>query len=104
MPIVDIPLEEVARHINWYTDPRRLLANASLLLCQVMARGTTEDVVATQRQIALEEFRKAYLNAPPGLFSQRAWAYWGLMLLDNPKYPMPERFPGSNQFDWRRGS
>jgi hypothetical protein len=102
--IVDISLEEVARHINWYTDPSRLLANANLFLCQVMARGTIEDVATTQRQYSLEEFRKAYLNAPPGLFSKRAWAYWGVMLLDNPKYPMPERFPGSNQFDWRRGS
>jgi hypothetical protein len=102
--IVDVSLEEVARHVNWYTDPSRLLANASLFLCQVMARGTIEDIVTTQRQYSWEEFRKAYLCAPPGLFSKRAWAYWGLMLLDDPKYPMPERFPGSNQFDWRRGT
>jgi hypothetical protein len=102
--IMEITLEEVARHINWYTDPGRLLANANLFLCQVMARGTIEDIVATQRQYSREEFRKAYLCAPPGLFSKRAWAYWGLILLDNPKCPMPERFPGSNQFDWRRGT
>jgi hypothetical protein len=37
---MDISLEEVARHVNWYTDPSRLLANSNLLLCQVMARGT----------------------------------------------------------------
>jgi hypothetical protein len=101
--IMDIPLEEVARHVNWYTDPTRLLANANLFLCQVMARGTIEDVVTTQHRYSWEEFKKAYLSAPPGLFSKRAWAYWGLMLVNDPKYPMPERFPGSNQFDWRRG-
>jgi hypothetical protein len=44
-----------------------------LNLCQVMARGTIEDVVTTQRQYSWEEFRKAYLCAPPGLFSKRAW-------------------------------
>ena len=100
----DISLEEVARHVNWYTDPQRLLANPNLFLCQVMARGTLEDLVATQRQYSGEEFKRAYLCAPPGLFSKRAWAYWGLMLLDNPQSPMPERFPGSGQFDWRRGN
>jgi hypothetical protein len=100
----DIALEEIARHVNWYTDPRRLLANQDLFLCQVMARGTHEDVVATQRRYSWEEFRKAYRRAPPGLFSRRAWAYWGLMLLDDPNYPLPERFPGSNQLAWRGGS
>ena len=91
-------------HVNWYTDPRRLLANSNLLLCQVMARGTLEDIVTTQRQYSSEDFRQAYLGAPPWLFSERAWAYWGLMLLNNSKYPMPERFPGANQFDWRRAT
>ncbi len=98
---MDISLEDVARHVNWYTDPRLLLANPNLFLCQVMARGTLDDVVATQRRYSGDEFRQAYQHAPPGLFSKRAWAYWGLMLLDDPKYPMPERFPGSNQLDWR---
>jgi hypothetical protein len=49
------------------------LAMYLLNLCQVMARGTIEDVVTTQRQYSWEEFRKAYLCAPPGLFSKRAW-------------------------------
>jgi hypothetical protein len=101
---MDISLEEVARHVNWYSDPDRLLANTSLFLCQVMARGTLEDIITTRHRYSPEEFRKAYLSAPPGLFSKRAWAYWGLMLVDDPKYPMPERFPGSNLLDWRRAT
>jgi hypothetical protein len=101
---MDIDVEEVARRVNWYTDPGQLLSNPDLFLCQVMARGTIDDIVTTQRHYSSEEFRKAYLRAPPGLFSRRAWAYWGLMLLDDPKYPLPERFPGSNQLDWRRGT
>jgi hypothetical protein len=101
---MDISLEEIARRVNWYTDPSRLVANPTLLLCQVMARGTLEDVITTQRKYSREDFRKAYLGAPPGLFSKRAWAYWGLMLLNNSTYPMPERFPGANQFDWRQAT
>lgn len=97
-------LEEIARHVNWYTEPERLLANVNLFLSQVMARGSTEDIIAAQKRFVEGDFRKAYLNAPPGLFTKRAWAYWGLMLLDNTKHPLPERFPGANHFDWRKST
>lgn len=94
-------LESIARRVNWYMAPDRLLANVDLFLSQVMARGSTEDIVYVQQRFSCEEMRHAYLHAPPGLFTKRAWAYWGLMLLGNPDLPMPERFPGANQFDWR---
>lgn len=94
-------LEDVARRVNWYTDPERLLVDVDLFLSQVMARGSTEDVLTAQEHFSKEAFRNAYLSSPAGLFSKRAWAYWGLMLLDEPDYPMPERFPGANRFDWR---
>lgn len=101
---IENPLEEVARHVNWYTDPKVLLSNVNLFLCQVMARGSVNDIIAAQKVHPKESFKNAYLHAPPGLFTKRAWAYWGLMLLNDPKRPMPERFPGANQFDWRRAT
>jgi hypothetical protein len=97
-------LQEIARRVNWYKDPARLLADADLFLAQVMARGSTEDVVETLRHYPVEALRKAYRRAPPGLFTKRAWAYWGLKLLDDPEYPMPERFPGANRLDWRKAT
>jgi hypothetical protein len=97
-------LEDVARGINWYSTPERLLADVDRFLCQVMARGVADEIITTQRRFTREQFRNAYLAAPPGLFTKRAWAYWGLVLFDNPKLAMPERFPGANQFDWRRAT
>lgn len=94
-------LEAIARRVNWYTPPDRLLANVDLFLCQVMARASTEDIVAVQQRFSAEQFRHAYRHAPPGLFTKRAWAYWGLVLLGDPNLPLPERFPGANQLDWR---
>lgn len=94
-------LEDVARHVNWYTDPQRLLSNVNLFLCQVMARGSVEDLIVAQDHFGREDFHKAILAAPPGLFPKRAWAYWTWMLMGDPNHPMPERFPGANQFDWR---
>jgi hypothetical protein len=95
-------LEEIARRVNWYSDSGRLLANVDLFLSQVMARGTAEEIVDVRRHFTEEDFRRAYRHAPPGLFTKRAWAYWGLVLLDDPHRPRPERFPGANRFDWRR--
>jgi hypothetical protein len=95
-------LHAVAMRVNWYMDPARLVADADLFLAQVMARGSTEDVVEVLRHYPAEALRKAYRRAPPGLFTKRAWAYWGLKLLDDPNHPMPERFPGANGFDWRK--
>jgi hypothetical protein len=97
-------LQSIARRVNWYTDPARLLANADLFLAQVMARGSTDDVVEVLRHYPAEALRQAYRRAPPGLFTNRAWAYWGLKLLGDPDYAMPERFPGANRLDWRKAT
>jgi len=79
-----------------YTDPARLLANPDLFLCQVMARGSLEDIITVQQTFSRIDFEKAYAHAPPGLFTKRAWAYWDLML-DQTNRPLPERFPGANR-------
>lgn len=95
------PLEDIARRVNWYTPASRLVANGDRFLAEVMARGTAADVAVIQRHFTLDDLKKAYCNAPPGLFSNKAWAYWGLVLLNNPKHPLPERFPGADAFYWR---
>lgn len=95
-------LEEAARHVNWYTEPRRVMAQTDWFLAQVMARGSFEDILTILEHYSQDDLRRAYVAAPPGLFTRRAWAYWGLMLVDDAMRPMPERFPGANRLDWRR--
>jgi hypothetical protein len=102
--MMDAVLESIARRVNWYTAPAAVLLNIDVFLAQVMARASTEDLVIVQQRFSTDAFRRALINAPPGLFTKRAWAYWALVLLDDPDRPMPERFPGANQFDWRRAT
>jgi len=95
-------LLDVAQRVNWYTEPSRLLADTDRFLAHVMARGSTDDVVEVQRHYSHEALRKAYRRAPPGLFTKRAWSYWGLVLLGDPSLPLPERFPNARRIDWRK--
>lgn len=92
----------VAQHINWYRPAEELLNNQPLFLCQVMARGHTDDVVKTMEYFSKDDFVIAYQNAPPGLFDQRAWAYWGVYLLGESLLPFPVRKMGSTNFNWRQ--
>ena len=95
-------LIRTAKRVNWYVEPEVLLKDESRFLCEVMARGSQQDVVITKSVFPLELFIQAYKNAPPGLFDRRSWAYWGLMLFSDPDIlPYPERFPDMNSFDWR---
>lgn len=101
---MDPRLEQIARRVNWYTEPRRLLSDPNWFLNHVMARGVFEDVLIVLEHFSRDDLKRAYLAAPPGLFTRRAWAYWGLMLLGVPDRPMPERFPGANRLDWRHAT
>ena len=86
--------EAVAKSVNWYTPPEQVVADAPLFIAQIMARGGERDVIWLRRRFTLKQQRAAYEAAPPGLFSRRHWAYWGLMLLGAPDaLPYPVRFP-----------
>ena len=85
----------VAKRVNWYTPPEKVVAEPRLFLAQIMARGGVKDIVWMQRNYSAEQQQEAYLNAPPGLFRRRCWAYWGLKLFgDSNARPYPVRFPG----------
>lgn len=91
----------VAKRVNWYTPPEKVVANPKLFLAQVMARGGTDDIIWMQRRYSTQELQDAYRNAPAGLFRRRCWAYWGLKLLGAPDaHPYPVRFPGLPTVPW----
>ena len=95
-------LYSVAKRVNWYTPPDTLLDDKRRFLCEIMARGTVEDVLIARQAYSKADFQDAYETSPPGLFDERSWAYWGLILFSDPGgHPYPVRFPESEPFDWR---
>ena len=85
---------EVARRVNWYTPPDKVVEKPLLFIAQIMARGGTREILWMRRHFSPEQQKQACESAPPGLFSRRCWAYWGLMLFGAPDArPYPQRFP-----------
>ncbi len=93
-------LLRLARHVNWYEPPETVAANTRKLLNETMARGSSHDIEEAWSLFSKEQFVDAYRHAPPGLFSRRHWAYWGLTLLGDPKaLPYPVRYPDV-EWEW----
>lgn len=87
-------LLRLARHVNWYEPPETVVADTRKLLNETMARGSDGDMNEAWSLFSREQFIDAYRHAPPGLFSRRHWAYWGLTLLGDPEaLPYPLRYP-----------
>ena len=84
----------VAARVNWYTPVEEVIANTSMFLAQIMARGCEDDHAFMLAHYSMDEIKDAYINAAPGLFEREAWAHWGEKLFGRPDaYPWPVRFP-----------
>lgn len=84
-------LKEIARHVVWFKPPEETLADVVFFLVHLMTHGTHEEVVAAQKHFDMEDFRRALENAPPGVFTARAWAYWNMRMGRVPVPPLPRR-------------
>jgi len=69
-------LEQICRALFWWQDPSVSLANPRRFLAQVMTLGTWGEVQFVKEKFGWQAFKDALLNAPPGVFDARSWAYW----------------------------
>lgn len=86
-------LSALAKRVIWFEPPEKALADPVRFLCYLMARPTPEDLAIAARYFRREDFVVALRNAPPGLFTVRAWRYWNLVLEGHTRRPLPRRFP-----------
>ena len=82
-------LERVARRVIWFKKPDDVLEDPTQFLCHLMQWGTTDDVIVTQQYFSKSDFRNALDKASPGILDRQSWAYWNLVLNDDPERPMP---------------
>ena len=81
----------IAERVVWFETPQRALADSLRFMAYLMTYGTAEEVVTVLRYLAPEDVREAVETRPPGVFDDRSWAYWNVMVGRYPVPPMPSR-------------
>jgi len=89
-------IEAVARRVVWFEEPRQAIADPVRFLAYAMTYGDHADINIIRQHLSEADLREAIVNAPPGIFDPRSWAYWNLKLGRYPTPPMPERAVVSN--------
>ena len=84
-------LLRVAPNIIWFEPPERALDDPIRFLAYLMTYGMAEEVAVVMRYVSPDDFREALEQAPPGIFDERSWNYWNLMMDRYPPPPMPKR-------------
>jgi hypothetical protein len=69
-------LLRVARKVVWYDTPQRTLDDIPTFLAHLMVYGSPADVAVVEGYLPAEEFRRALMHAPAGVFTQDAWTRW----------------------------
>jgi hypothetical protein len=91
-PLPDNPeLQALARRVVWFKSPADAMAMPTHFIAHVLTYGTHEDIGVLRRFVSDDELRAALAGAPPGVFDDRSWAYWHLMLDRYPAPPLPVR-------------
>jgi len=90
LPLTD-ELTTVAGRVVWFDPPEKTLSDSIRFLTYAMTYGTHEDMKTVRTYVSDEELREALDRAHPGIFDERSWAYWNVMLGRYPTPPLPQR-------------
>ena len=94
-PLPDTPeMRDLARRVVWFKLLEDAIAMPAHFIAHALTYGTHEDVTVLRRFVSDDELREALAGAPPGVFDDRSWAYWHLMLDRHPAPPLPVRMLG----------
>jgi hypothetical protein len=86
----------VAPRVIWFEPPEQALADPIRFLAYLLTYGTIADIAVVRRYLHPSDLREAIENAPPGIFDERSWAYWNVMIDRYPVPPLPRRvIPGT---------
>jgi hypothetical protein len=84
-------LRALARRTVWFKRPEEALSMPVHFVAHVLTFGTHADVRVLRRYVRDDELRVALDAAPAGVFDDRSWAYWNLLLGRDPPPALPVR-------------
>lgn len=84
-------LRKAAERCVWYEPPEKAVDDPSRLTAHILTYGSIEDVTALRAQYSDDDLRTALDEAPAGVYDDRSWAYWNLMVGRYDTPPLPTR-------------
>lgn len=84
-------LEALAQRVVWFKTPTEALKAPVHFIAHALTYGTHADTQILRRHVSDDDLRAALSAAPPGVFDPRSWAYWHLLLNDQPAPPLSVR-------------
>lgn len=89
-------LRKAIEHCVWFEPPEQAIRDTARLTAYILTYGTPEETYALRDQLDDATLLEYLDQAPPGIYDQRSWAYWNLVVGRYDPPPMPERvFPES---------
>lgn len=89
--VPDPRLLDLATKLFWWKGPDEALADERRFLAQAMTFGSWGDMEVVVSMYGENALRAALVDAPPGVFDRRSWAYWHARLGVDPVPPLPRR-------------
>jgi hypothetical protein len=85
-------LLDVAKRCVWFQPPEETLNDTPFFVAHVLTYGVHDDIVTMRKYVPDAQLIGALEEPPSGVFDERSWAYWNLILRDlSPPPPMPTR-------------
>lgn len=81
----------VAKATAWFKSPEEALQWPEHLIAHVLTYGTHDHVATLRRYVSDDQLLAALVDAPPGIYDSRSWAYWHVVLGKCPPPPLPTR-------------
>ena len=83
----------MAKKYVWWQPPEPTLADARLLLAQMMTLGTADDVRWLLSVASSDDLLQVLDDPPVGVFNHRSWTFWHNRLGLEPVPDLPARRP-----------
>lgn len=86
-----LEMRETIQRCVWFEKPEQAVKDTSRVAAYILTYGMPEDTAILREQLSDQELEKVLDDAPPGIYDNRSWAYWNLVVGRYDTPPLPVR-------------
>lgn len=84
-------MREAVQRCVWFEPPEQAIKDVPRLAAYILTYGLPKDTKLLLEQLSDDGLKQVLDNAPAGIYDNRSWAYWNLMIGRTETPPLPER-------------